>query len=29
MHLASAGVDITVIRSCHVSLDTTNHYAKA
>jgi len=30
-HLVSAGVDITVIRSWlgHVSLDTTNHYAKA
>ncbi|WP_244622006.1 tyrosine-type recombinase/integrase [Neomesorhizobium albiziae] len=31
VHLVSAGVDITVIRSWlgHVSLDTTNHYAKA
>ena len=31
VHLVSAGVDITVIRSWlgHVSLDTTNHYAQA
>ncbi|MER8760524.1 tyrosine-type recombinase/integrase [Mesorhizobium sp. M0976] len=31
VHLVSAGVDVTVIRSWlgHVSLDTTNHYAKA
>jgi integrase/recombinase XerC len=31
VHLISAGVDITVIRSWlgHVSLDTTNHYARA
>ena len=31
VHLVSAGVDITIIRSWlgHVSLDTTNHYAKA
>ncbi|MFD1985519.1 hypothetical protein ACFSOZ_23850 [Mesorhizobium newzealandense] len=31
MHLISAGVDVTVIRSWlgHVSLDTTNHYARA
>jgi integrase/recombinase XerC len=31
LHLVSAGVDITVIRSWlgHVSLDTTNHYAQA
>ena len=31
VHLISAGVDVTVIRSWlgHVSLDTTNHYAKA
>lgn len=31
MHLFSAGVDVTVIRSWlgHVSLDTTSHYAKA
>ncbi|MEX2696667.1 tyrosine-type recombinase/integrase [Rhizobium mongolense] len=31
VHLVSAGVDITVIRGWlgHVSLDTTNHYAKA
>lgn len=31
VHLISAGVDITVIRSWlgHVSLDTTNHYAQA
>ncbi len=31
VHLVSAGVDITVIRSWlgHVSLDTTNHYARA
>jgi site-specific recombinase XerD len=29
--MVSAGVDITVIRSLlgHVSLDTTNHYARA
>ncbi len=31
VHLISAGVDVTVIRSWlgHVSLDTTNHYARA
>jgi site-specific recombinase XerD len=31
VHLVSAGVDVTVIRSWlgHVSLDTTNHYARA
>ena len=31
VHLISAGVDVTVIRSWlgHVSLDTTNHYAQA
>jgi site-specific recombinase XerD len=31
VHLVSAGVDITVIRSWlgHVSLDTTSHYATA
>ena len=31
VHLVSAGVDVTVIRSRldHVSLDTTNHYARA
>jgi integrase/recombinase XerC len=31
VHLISAGIDVTVIRSWlgHVSLDTTNHYAKA
>lgn len=31
VHLVSAGVDVTVIRSWlgHVSLDTTNHYAQA
>lgn len=31
MHLVSAGVDVTVIRSWlgHASLDTTNHYAQA
>lgn len=31
VHLVSAGVDITVIRSWlgHVSLNATNHYAKA
>ena len=31
IHLVSAGVDVTVIRSWlgHVSLDTTNHYARA
>lgn len=31
VHLVSAGVDITVIRSWlgHASIDTTNHYAKA
>lgn len=31
VHLVSAGVDITIIRSWlgHVSLDTTNHYAQA
>ncbi|WP_287306907.1 tyrosine-type recombinase/integrase [Mesorhizobium sp.] len=31
VHLISAGVDVTVIRSLlgHVSLDTTNHYARA
>jgi integrase len=31
VHLVSAGVDITVTRNWlgHVSLDTTNHYAKA
>lgn len=31
VHLVSAGVDITVIRSWlgHISLDTTNHYAQA
>ena len=31
VHLVSAGVDVTVIRSWlgHVSLDTTNHYGKA
>jgi site-specific recombinase XerD len=31
VHLVTAGVDITVIRSWlgHVSLDTTNHYAQA
>jgi len=31
VHLVAAGVDITVIRSWlgHVSLDTTNHYARA
>jgi integrase/recombinase XerC len=31
VHLVSAGVDITVIRSWlgHASLDTTNHYAQA
>lgn len=31
VHLVSAGVDITMIRSWfgHVSLDTTNHYAQA
>jgi hypothetical protein len=31
VHLVSAGVEITIIRSWlgHVSLDTTNHYAKA
>ena len=31
VQLVSAGVDITVIRSFlgHVSLDTTNHYARA
>ena len=31
VHLVSAGVDVTVILSwlSHVSLDTTNHYAKA
>lgn len=31
VHLVSAGVDVTVIRSWlgHVSLDTTNHYANA
>jgi site-specific recombinase XerD len=30
VHLVAAGVDITVIRSWlgHVSLDTTNHYAR-
>jgi site-specific recombinase XerD len=31
VHLISAGVDVTVIRSWlgHVSLDKTNHYARA
>lgn len=31
VHLISAGVDVTIIRSWlgHVSLDTTNHYARA
>jgi integrase/recombinase XerC len=31
VHLISAGVDVTVIRCWlgHVSLDTTNHYARA
>jgi integrase/recombinase XerC len=31
VHLVAAGVDVTVIRSWlgHVSLDTTNHYARA
>jgi site-specific recombinase XerD len=31
VHLVSAGVDVTVIRSWlgHASLDTTNHYARA
>jgi integrase/recombinase XerC len=31
VHLISAGVDVTVIRSWlgHASLDTTNHYAQA
>jgi site-specific recombinase XerD len=29
VHLVAAGVDITVIRSWRVSLDTTNHYAQA
>ncbi|WP_018857985.1 site-specific integrase [Rhizobium sp. 42MFCr.1] len=31
VHLISAGIDVTVIRSWlgHVSLDTTNHYARA
>jgi len=31
VHLVSAGVDVTIIRSWlgHVSLDTTNHYARA
>jgi site-specific recombinase XerD len=31
VHLISAGIDVTVIRSWlgHVSLDTTDHYAKA